>query len=100
MGKQTFEKFNVVLLILFFVIPLTALNLSYYLFAKFYENWERNEQRVTAIHELETLSSEADFGSGVSRLFGNFFNELKNATKINDSRFLVDYLKKKEDLKN
>ncbi len=98
MGKHTSEKFNVVLLILFFVIPLTALNLSYYLFAKINENWEKNEQRVKAIHEAETLSSEADFGNMFSRLFGDFFNELKNAPNFNDSRFLVDHLTKKSDI--
>ena len=97
MGKHTSEKFNVVLLILFFVIPLTALNLSYYLFAKINENLEINEQRVKAIHEVETLSSEADFGIEFSRLFGNFFNELKNAANFNDAKFLVDSLNKKSD---
>ncbi len=97
MGKHTSEKFNVVLLILFFVIPLTALNLSYYLFAKINENLEINEQRVKAIHEVETLSSEADFENGFSRLFGNFFNELKNAANFNDAKFLVDSLNKKSE---
>ena len=97
MGKHTSEKFNVVLLVLFFVIPLTALNLSYYLFAKINENLEKNEQSVKAIHEVETLSSEADFGIEFSRLFGNFFNELKNAANLNDAKFLVDSLKKKSD---
>lgn len=72
MRKNTSEKFNVVLLILFFIIPLTALNLSYYLFAKINENLVKSDQRDKAIHEVETLSAEADFGNGFSRLFGNF----------------------------
>ena len=97
MSKNISEKFNVVLLILFFVIPLTALNLSYYLFAKINENWEKNEQRIKAVHEVEALSAEADFRNGFSRLFGDFFNELKNAANFNDAKFLVDSLKKKSD---
>ena len=97
MRKNTSEKFNVVLLILFFIIPLTALNLSYYLFAKINENLEKNDQRDKAIHEVETLSAEADFGIEFSRLFGNFFNELKNAANFNDAKFLVDSLNKKSE---
>jgi class 3 adenylate cyclase len=97
MGKNTSEKFNVVLLVLFFIIPLTALNLSYFLFAKINENLEKNEQSVKAIHEVETLSSEADFGIEFSRLFGNFFYELKNAANFNDAKFLVDSLNKKSE---
>ena len=76
------ENKNIILIILLFVIPLLAVNICFYFFAKIKDDNERNEQEREAVHEAEVLSAEADFTYQFSGLFRKFLEVIKSDTEI------------------
>ena len=83
MEKNSYtEKYNIILIILFFIIPLIAINLGYYFFADINDRFERKNQERQAVHEAELLGVEADFSNQFSLLFSKFLDVLKSYSKI------------------
>jgi class 3 adenylate cyclase len=82
-NSQYKEKNNIILIILLFVIPLLAINISFYWHASINYELKVKEQEKNALHEAEILSSEADFSYQFSKLFKDFFEIVKNDTNIN-----------------
>ena len=76
--KSASEKYNIIFIILMFVIPLISLNLSFRFLSNINEEWALKEQEKKAIQEAETLSSEADFGLQIESHFTKFFETLKS----------------------
>ena len=60
------EKYNIILILLLFLIPALTLNLSFRLIAEINHNFEKSEQKKNALKEAEILASEADFSSQYS----------------------------------
>ena len=82
MQKKTFtEKFNIILIVLFFLIPILALNFGFYFFAIIKDSFERNEQEKNAVREAEVLAVESKFSNQLSILFRKFFDVLKSDTQ-------------------
>ena len=99
MNKSLAEKYNIILIILLFVIPLLAINFSYIFISKINYEWAKKKQDSIAQQEAETLSSEADFNNEFSKSFKNFFEILKSdrITGTNNSAFLTNYLNQTAD---
>ena len=77
-NKSASEKYNIIFIILLFVIPLISLNASfYYLSNNIDKEWVLKDQEKKALQEAETLSSEADFGLQLESHFSKFFEDLK-----------------------
>ncbi|MBP5471001.1 MAG: hypothetical protein J6Z11_17360, partial [Candidatus Riflebacteria bacterium] len=95
MNKSFAEKYNIILIILLFVIPLLAINSSYYFISVINYEFQKNEHERKAIQEVETLSSEADFNYEFSKSFKDFFEILKSDSDIdtNNSTFITNHLK-------
>ena len=94
-NKSSFERYNVILIVLFFVIPILALDLSYYSLSKLHYDLLVKEQEKKAYNEVETLASESDFSNEFAMHYRAFFNEIKSvvvdseiADKINFSSYL------------
>ena len=75
------EKYNIILITLFFIIPLLAVNLSFYFFARINYDFQCGKQQQEAVHEAEILGIEADFSYQFSIKFRKFFQELENGSK-------------------
>lgn len=88
------ENKNIILIILLFVIPLLAVNISFYSSAKINYDYESREQEKKALHEAEILSAESDFSYQFSGLFKKFFDVINNSTTISfkNNGLLVDHL--------
>ena len=86
MNKIASEKLNVLLIGLIFIIPLIAINCCYYCISNINFQRAKKEQEINAIHEVETLSSEANFSNGFSSLFGDYFNSLKIIINNNNDK--------------
>ena len=70
MQKNTFtEKYNIILIVLFFLVPILAINSGFYFFAVIKDDFERNEQEKNAVREAEVLAVEAKFSNQLSILF-------------------------------
>ena len=83
MQKNSFsEKYNIFLIIFFFVIPLLGLNFGFYFFADINDYFKRNDQEKTAIHEAELLGVEADFNVHFLGHFRKFFDVVKSDSGI------------------
>ena len=80
--SRSSEKYNIILIVLLFVIPLLAVNITFYCRAYFNHESEVKEQEKKALHEAEILSSEADFTYQFSILFERFFNVIKKDADI------------------
>ena len=99
MNKSSFtEKYNIILIIFFFIIPILAINLSFYFFSDINYQFERNEQERQAVHEAEVLGVEADFSNQFSSLFRKFFDVLKSYSENNviKSNSFVKHLEQKD----
>jgi adenylate cyclase len=83
-NKSSFERYNIILIILFFVIPILAFDLGYYFLSKHYNNRLANEKEKKANDEVETLASESDFGKEFAMYFRDYFNLIKE--KVDNSR--------------
>ena len=96
-NKTSFDKYNIVLIILFSVIPVLAINLSYYFIEYLKNDHLAKEQALKASQEVETLASEADFGNEFSMLFREFCNAIKDSSevKISDKAILTNFLEQK-----
>ena len=95
MNKSSFtEKYNIILIIFFFIIPILAINLSFYYFADIKYVYERNEQERQAVHEAGVLGVEADFSNQFSSQFRKFFDVLINYSKIDliKTNSFINYL--------
>ena len=91
MAKQPFEKYNILLVILVFVIPLVAINCSFWFISKINFDLELKEQEKEALHEAESLSIEGNFNNEFAMHFRDYFDEvIKNARdeSINDSNLV------------
>ncbi len=99
-NKTTFEKYNVILIILFFIIPIFALNLSYYFLEYININRLAKDQALKASQEVETLASEADFSDEIGMLFRDFCDVIIKGTKsqLGDKAIFVDYLDKNNNI--
>ena len=96
-NKSSFERYNVILIILFFVIPILALDLSYYSLSKRHNDLLAKEQAKKAYNEVETLASESDFSNEFAMHYRYFFNEIKEAvvSEIVDKIDFSEYLEQK-----
>ena len=94
MKKSLAEKYNIILIVLLFVIPLLAINASYLVIANIEYELDKKEQESEAIREAETLSAEADFNIEFSKTFKDFFTVLKSDIDIDtsNSAFLSNHL--------
>ena len=70
MNKLASEKYNILLIVLIFTIPLIALDMSYWLISTINNDWEEKKQKKEAIQEAETLAVEANI------LFSDCFKRL------------------------
>ena len=83
MQKNTFtEKYNIFLIVLFFLVPIFAINLGFYFFAEIKDSFERNEQQKNAVREAEVLAIESKFSNQLSILFRKFFDVLKSDSQL------------------
>ncbi|MBP5470603.1 MAG: hypothetical protein J6Z11_15320, partial [Candidatus Riflebacteria bacterium] len=96
-NKTSFEKYNIILIILFLVVPILALNISFYLLSILKNEHLSKEQATRAEQEVETLASEADFGNEFAMLFRDFCNAIKDASdlKISNKANLTNFLEQK-----
>ncbi len=81
-NSQYNEKNNIILIILFFVIPLLAVNITFFFRAYFNHEFEVKELEKKALHEAEILSAEADFNYQFSILFNKYFKIIQNDSRI------------------
>ena len=94
-SKSSFERYNIILIILLFVIPILALDTSCYFLLKLNYEFLLKEQEKKANNEVETLASESDFSKEFAMHFHNYFNLIKNAVndpKISDKDYFTNYL--------
>ena len=94
MPKLTSEKFNILLIILIFVIPLIALDCSLYFIYDINYEFAKKEQEKKAVHAAETLAIEGDFSYEFATHFREFFDSFQSvseSTNINNS-FLINHL--------
>ena len=82
MNKNLQQRYNIIFIILLFVIPLLALDFSFYFIEKINYEWDKKEQEAKALQEVETLSIEADFTNEFSSIFKDFFEQLKSIVEI------------------
>ena len=76
--KSSFERYYVILIILFFVMPIISLDLSYYSLSVLNYKKLVKEQIKKANNEAETLASESDFSKEFAMLYRDFFNSAKD----------------------
>ncbi|MBQ2591743.1 MAG: HAMP domain-containing protein [Candidatus Riflebacteria bacterium] len=81
MSRLSSEKYNILLIVLIFVIPLIAINLSYLFISKINFDWAEKEQKKEAIQEAETLSAESNFSTEFAFHFRDFFDEIQSIVK-------------------
>ncbi len=95
MAKLSSEKFNILLIILIFVIPLIALNSSYWFISKINFDLDEKEQENEALHEAETLAVEGNFETEFAIHFKEFFDDIQNTAKLKNSNesFFYNHIK-------
>ena len=84
MAKQVSEKFNILLIILIFLIPLIALDLNFYLISNINYKFEKRKFEKNALQEAESLSIEGNFNNEFAMHFNEFFDELQKIEKLNE----------------
>ena len=94
-NKSASEKYNIIFIILLFVIPLLSLNVSFFYLSYKNKEWALKDQEKKALQEAETLSSEANFGIQIEALFGKFFETINNDSqkKQNKDFLSAEYLR-------
>ena len=95
MAKLSSEKYNILLIILCFIIPLIAINCSSWLITKINYTWEEKKQKNEAILEVETLAVESNFSTEFAIHFRDFFDEIQEVAKLDktNNTFLTNHLK-------
>ena len=90
------EKYNIILIVLLFVIPLLAVNVTFFCRAYFNHEFEVKELEKKALHEAEILSAEADFNYQFSILFNKFFDVIKKDSDISfkEKSHFINHLEK------
>ena len=63
MKRDYSDKYNIILSILLFTIPIICLNVSYYFISNIKIDWARKEQQNLALREAEILASESDIAN-------------------------------------
>ena len=94
-NNAIFEKYNIIFVVLLFLLPILAFDLSYIFISIINHEWDKKEQERKAVYEAETLSAEADFNVEFSRLFKDFFDVLNSdieKIETNNSVFLSNHL--------
>ena len=72
------EKYNIILGILLFAIPMICLNASYFFITSIKIDLAKKEQEKYALREVETLAYESNFANYFASKFVNIFENLKN----------------------
>ena len=75
--KSSFERYYIILIILFFVIPILAFDTSFYFLSLLDNSRLQKEQEKMAYDEVETLASESDFSKEFAMHFRDYFNSIK-----------------------
>ena len=77
MKSNSSEKYNIILSILLFLIPIICLNISYYFISIIKIDWAKKEQEKNALLEAETLASESNFANLFASNFFKIFDLFK-----------------------
>ncbi len=95
MAKLSSEKFNILLIILIFVIPLIAFNSCFLIYKGINFDLEEKEQEKEAIHEVETLAVEGNFETEFAIHFRDFFDVIQKTAKLENlnDRFFNSQIK-------
>ena len=96
MNKLASEKYNILLIILIFVIPLFAIDFGFYYISKINFRLAQKEQEKDAYNEAETLADEGKFNTEFAMHFVEFINEINNIAKLDDANdsFVFNHLKR------
>ncbi|MBP5469967.1 MAG: hypothetical protein J6Z11_12070, partial [Candidatus Riflebacteria bacterium] len=99
MAKLSSEKYNILLIILIFIIPLISLDISFGLISKINNDLEEKKQENEAVQEAETLAAEGNFSTEFGIHFREFFDVIQNVEKldIKNNSFLPTHLKQSSD---
>ena len=81
MGSLRSEKYNIILIILLFAIPILAIDLSYYFISNINYELSIKNQKKEAIHEAETLAVEGNFSIEFAMHFQDFYKEILKMLK-------------------
>ncbi|MBP5469700.1 MAG: hypothetical protein J6Z11_10715 [Candidatus Riflebacteria bacterium] len=95
MIKLSSEKYTILLIILIFIIPLIALDSSFYFITKIIDfDSAQKKQEKEAIHEAESLAIEGNFSNEFSIYFRDFFDILQKTANIKNvtDNFLINRL--------
>ncbi len=84
MARLRSEIFNIILIILIFVIPLLAIDLSYYFISNINYDLSIKNQKKKAIHEAETLAVEGNFSIEFAMHFQDFLKKIQNIDNISN----------------
>ena len=76
-NKSSFERYYIFLIVLFFVIPILAFDISFYFLSVIDNNRLEKELEKKANNEVETLASESDFSKEFAMHFRDYFNSIK-----------------------
>ena len=79
--KSSFERYYIILIVLFFVIPIFAFDTSFYFLSLLDNKRLQKEQEKIASNEVETLASESDFSKEFAMHFRDYFNSIKSWMK-------------------
>ena len=98
MNKLASEKYNILLIVLIFTIPLIALDMSYWLISTINNDWEEKKQKKEAIQEAETLAVEGNFSYELAVHFRDFFKQIQNHAYLDNinNTILTNLLKQSE----
>ena len=94
MNSKVTNKNNIVFFLLLFLIPILALDASYYFLNNINAEWEKIDQEKKAVQEAEILASEADFGNQLSMLFKKYCDVIKGDVQLSFAKdiFLTSHL--------
>lgn len=95
MNRLASEKYNILLIILIFVIPLFAIDFGFYYISKINFRLAQKVQEKDAYNEAETLADEGKFNTEFAMHFVEFINEINNIAKLDDANdsFVFNHLK-------
>lgn len=94
MNNKATNKNNIIFFLLLFLIPVLALDASYYFLNNINTEWNKADQEKKAVQEAEILASEADFGNQLSMLFKKYCDVIKGDVQLSFVKdiFLTSHL--------
>ncbi len=94
MNNKITNKNNIIFFLLLFLIPILALDASYYFLNNINAEWDKIDQEKKAVQEAEILASEADFGNQFSMLFKKYCDVIKGDVQLSFAKdiFLTSHL--------